>query len=172
MPCAPLFVCQNVMSQETQTKKLWVWNNVPLLRFQPFCWICILTTCLSNWKSGVRAQSLDLWYGNYIPFMPQTLRETGEPEAAAAVFENGNRGWEGKVYGGCNGLHMSPSLLELVRRDRLPIYICGHLLSLITRAGKLSHVRGFRLHWQYGHSGEGGWHGVTSFMWFFLPVGK
>lgn len=50
-------------------KQLWVWNCIPLRGFQPFCWICILTTFLSNWKSGVRAQSLDLWYGNCLPFM-------------------------------------------------------------------------------------------------------
>lgn len=67
-------------------KQLWVWNYIPLWGFQPFCWICILTTCLSNWKSGVRAQSLDLWYGNYLPFMPETFRESRDPEAAA-VFE-------------------------------------------------------------------------------------
>lgn len=46
--------------------------------------------------------------------MPQTFRESGDPEAAAAVFEKRDQG----VCGGCNGLHMSPSLLELAGRDR------------------------------------------------------
>lgn len=66
--------------------------------------------------------------------MPQTFRESGDPEAAAAVFEKRDQG----VCGGCNGLHMSPSLLELAGRDRLAIFICGLLLSLIIRPGKLS----------------------------------
>lgn len=71
--------------------------------------------------------------------MPQTFRESGDPEAAAAVFEGGGQGWAalgGGACGGCNGLHMS--LLELARRDRLAIFICGLLLSLIIRPGKLS----------------------------------
>lgn len=69
--------------------------------------------------------------------MPQTLRESGDPEAAAAVFGREVGGGDG-VCGGCNGLHMSPSLLERARRDRLAIFICWLLLSLIIRPGKLS----------------------------------
>lgn len=101
--------------------------------------------------------------------------ETGDPEAAAAVFENGDRGCGG-VHGACNGLHMSPSLMERVRRDRLPVYICGLLLSLITRAGKLSHVRAaaerLRLLWRYGHGGEGGWYGGQIFHVVFSACHK
>lgn len=67
-------------------KQLSVWNVILLQGFEPFCWICILTTFLSNWKSGVRTQSLDLWYGNYLPFMSVTFRKSWDP-AAAAVFE-------------------------------------------------------------------------------------
>lgn len=98
------------------------WNSIPLWGFQPFCWICILTTCLSNWKSGVRAQSLDLWYGNYLPFMPETFRESRDPEAAAGIFEG---------LGGRNGLHMTLSTWKLSKRIRL------WLTSLIIRASEV-----------------------------------
>lgn len=70
------------------------------------------------------------------------------------------------VYGACNGLHMSPSLLERVRRDRLPVYICGLLPSMITATSEQQ--------WRdLGCSGgtvmvvRGDDMGDRSLMWFF-----
>lgn len=55
--------------------------------------------------------------------MPETFRESGDPEAAAVFEEGGSE--EGGYAGGCNGLHMSPFPLERAGRDRLAIFICG-----------------------------------------------
>lgn len=59
--------------------------------------------------------------------MPETFRESGDPEAAADVFEEGG--------GGRNGLHMTVSL------EAIKTHLVGHfhlwLTSLIIRASKV-----------------------------------
>lgn len=100
--------------------------------------------------------------------MPETFRESGDPEAAAVFEEGGSE--EGGYAGGCNGLHMYPSPLERASETRS----AGHfhlrlLLSLIIRAGKLGRC------WSSGGESEGalavrswrgGGGGVRPFMWF------
>lgn len=83
--------------------------------------------------------------------MPETFRESGDPEAAAVFEEGGERRVGGRgVRRGCNGLHMSPSPLELARHDSPGHFHLWVLLSLIITRPMLEQQ------WQYG-GGEGGW---------------